>query len=170
MIKAFTDGAVIRPKNGRQKPIDPRDRVRVETSIEVYALTRVGLVEERQQVLRLIQQRISTIDQLARILDNTKIAERVQTLIEDLITHEMVELSRVHRADRPYSLMARQVIDAYFRAPSPRSHPNVTTRCALPCRPLSARGTSRFWCYQYVGTPRSFERLDNFRSNVAMAS
>lgn len=102
----FTDDAVIRPRG--------KTRTKAETSIEVYALNRSGLVEERQQLLRLIQQRIAMIDRLARLLEKEKMQKRLRHLIEDLITHELVELSRFRRPERPYSLMARQFIDNYF--------------------------------------------------------
>jgi hypothetical protein len=44
------------------------------------------------------------------------ISERRRELIEDLLSHELDALSRFKAPHRPYSLMARQVIDEFIAA------------------------------------------------------
>jgi uncharacterized protein (TIGR02646 family) len=85
-----------------------------ESSIEVYALNRTGLVHSRREVLLLIQQRMYTIDRLIEILEDGGAGEQVQAIAEDLLAHELAALSRFRQPDQPYSQMARQVIDAFL--------------------------------------------------------
>ncbi len=103
----FTGEAIVRPKRA------DADRMRAQASIEVYALNRSGLVEERLQLLRLLQRRTGMIESLMTIIDRPEMPETIGTLIEDLITHEMDELRKTCDPERPFSLMARQFIDKF---------------------------------------------------------
>jgi uncharacterized protein (TIGR02646 family) len=80
-----------------------------EASIGVYALNRFNLVVERREVLLQIHQRIHAIRALTRVLD-TSGDPAVADIVEELIEHEMRALQRFELSDRPYTLMARQVI------------------------------------------------------------
>jgi uncharacterized protein (TIGR02646 family) len=106
----FTIDAVMRPKlqSNRQPSLKGR------SSIDVYALNRAGLVHERLQVLRLIQQRIRTIRQLIDVLDLRDLGPRARVVVEDLLSHEMAALRRFERPERPFCLMARQVIRKFI--------------------------------------------------------
>lgn len=88
-------------------------KVKGETSIEVFGLNRMGLVQSRREVLLLIQQRMFTILALARQLEE-KQTKRRQELIEDLLSYELDALAQFRDPRRPYSLMARQLIDGFI--------------------------------------------------------
>ena len=104
----FTTDGVVRAKAGavRQKG---------ETSIEVYALNRSGLVNTRQEVLRLLQARIRTINLLIELLDKNP-ADDIADLAEDLLSHEMAELNKFREPTMPYCLMCRQVVDEFLQS------------------------------------------------------
>ncbi|HVS33459.1 MAG TPA: retron system putative HNH endonuclease [Thermoanaerobaculia bacterium] len=104
----FTEDAIVRPSRGAGAV-----KERAQASIEVYALNRSGLVEERLQLLRLLQRRAGMIESLMTIVDREDVPETIRTLVEDLITHEMDELRKTCEPGRPFSLMARQFIDDF---------------------------------------------------------
>lgn len=105
----FTMDAVMRSKPQSDRQPSPKG----QKSIDVYALNRAGLVHERLQVLRLIQQRIQTIRRLIRVLDLRDLGPRARVVVEDLLSHEMAALHRFERPERPFCLMARQVIGKF---------------------------------------------------------
>ncbi|RLA44767.1 MAG: hypothetical protein DRR06_08860 [Gammaproteobacteria bacterium] len=84
-------------------------------SISVYALNRSGLVMDRLEVVCLIQQRVYTIRALINILDQFQdhIPEEVYGIVEDLLGHEMTALLALQGAERPFSELARQIIEHY---------------------------------------------------------
>jgi uncharacterized protein (TIGR02646 family) len=104
----YTGEALIRAKT-HDNPAPEK----AEKSIEVYALNRSGLVEERRLVLMILKQRMATIDRLATLLIRDDLHPILRRLIADLITHEITELRRFGEPARPFSAMARQFIDAY---------------------------------------------------------
>lgn len=104
----FTEDAIVRPRRDADA-----DKVRAQASIEIYALNRSGLVEERLQLLRLLQRRTGMIESLMTIVDAPAVPETIRTLVEDLITHEMDELRKTCEPGRPFSLMAKKFIDDF---------------------------------------------------------
>lgn len=102
----FTDEAVIRPR------LSGADQAaRAIASIEVYALNRSGLVDERLHLLRLMQQRMYTIQVLIDVFDRATGNDAI--LLEDLIAHEMTELRAFADPKRPYSAMARYFVNDF---------------------------------------------------------
>ncbi len=87
--------------------------LRAKKSIEVCALNRLGLVQDRAEVLKLMQQRMYAIRQLTYILDGNA-DPAGQELVEDLLFHEMDELQRMKAQERPFSLMAKLVIERFI--------------------------------------------------------
>jgi uncharacterized protein (TIGR02646 family) len=94
-------------------------------SIDVYNLNRTQLVHDRQETRLMIYQRIFALRQLSHILDDLldellaqdeperdADLETLVTLVEDLIGHEMGALARFMGPEQPFSLMARQLIEA----------------------------------------------------------
>ena len=104
----FTEDAVVRAARGAAA-----EMARAQASIEVYALNRSGLVEERLQLMRLLQRRTGMIESLMTIVDAPNVPETIRTLVEDLITHEMDELRKTSEPGRPFSLMARKYVDDF---------------------------------------------------------
>lgn len=105
-----TEQAVVRPSQDRGL-----EKRRAEASIRVYALNRAGLVLNRQELLKILELRIATVKGLAQILvDHPDLDEFLQVIIEELLMAELRELARTRRPDRPFSLMARQVIDRHM--------------------------------------------------------
>lgn len=89
-------------------------------SIRVYALNRAELVFERLGVAQLIEQRLTTIEALAAIIAATgsdAAVERDPALedlnydLQDLVSHEIDALLAMADPARPFSAMARQLID-----------------------------------------------------------
>jgi hypothetical protein len=104
----FTVDAVIRPRTVAGSASE-----KAVASIDVYALNRSGLVDERLALLRLMQQRMRTIEVLIDVFDRA--AGRDAIILEDLIAHEMTELRAFANPERPYSALARQFVDAFAR-------------------------------------------------------
>lgn len=116
------DEAVVRPAGD-----DPLCHAKARASILVYGLNRLGLTQERREVLLLLKKRMFTIEQLACLLedlqnlqeggqkaDRRKI-ERDVEIVEDLLGHELEGLRRFCEPDRPFTLMARQAVDRFIR-------------------------------------------------------
>lgn len=95
---------VVRPKNASAKG---------ENSIEVYALNRSGLVNERYERVLLVEKSIHTIRKLAQALEGS-VDSNVSNIIRDLISYEMTALRALREDKQPYALLARQLIDRFF--------------------------------------------------------
>ena len=108
-------------KEGVIRPSDTSKANKALASIKVYALNRVGLVQERQRVIRLVERRIATIDGLTLALDRVSRLrskderKRLVAMIEDLLFQEMTELRALTAREQPYALLARQLVDAFER-------------------------------------------------------
>jgi uncharacterized protein (TIGR02646 family) len=100
----FMREGVVRPRNGSTK---------AENSIEVYALNRSGLVNERYERVLLVEKSIHTIRKLAQVLEGTP-DPKASNVIKDLIGYEMTALRMMREERQPYSLLARQLIDQFF--------------------------------------------------------
>ena len=88
------------------------DKQKIQASIDVYGLNRVGLVFCRKELQLLIQDKIKTINSLARILEISDQQNLgISDLVEDLIGHEMNSLANFAHEKKPYSEMARQTIE-----------------------------------------------------------
>jgi uncharacterized protein (TIGR02646 family) len=87
--------------------------VKAEPSIRVYALNRSELVVERLGVAQLIDQRLCTIEALTHLLGNQTVASDTDLTydIEDLIAHEINSLYELAEPDKPFSELARQIIE-----------------------------------------------------------
>ncbi|HEX8493933.1 MAG TPA: hypothetical protein VF658_13895 [Pyrinomonadaceae bacterium] len=122
----FLDIGVVRPKLEEDSK---QPSAKGKVSVEAYALNRLALVQERREVLLLLQQRMYTIVSLMKVLDQLaaeppaessaeaqQVREQRREIIEDLLSHELEALSRFREPDRPFSLMARQVIDKFIKS------------------------------------------------------
>jgi uncharacterized protein (TIGR02646 family) len=120
----FIEEGVIR---ARLEKGSGRPSLKGQASIEVYALNRTALVQDRREVLLLIRQRMRMVLSLLQMLDELegdaanmktararKKAQLRAEIISDLLSHELETLSRFCDPQRPFSMMARQVIDAFI--------------------------------------------------------
>jgi hypothetical protein len=89
-------------------------RRRAEESIRVYALNRSGLIYDRWEVLRLIEQRKFCITVLMEIMADPQLHHHLLSLVETLIDHEIRNLRDFMDPRRPFSQMARQIIEKFF--------------------------------------------------------
>jgi hypothetical protein len=103
------EDAVVRPQEG------PGYSDKASASILVYGLNRLGLVQERKEVLLLLKHRMYTIERLAWLLEDETLGSQSLEIVEDLLSHELEGLRQLCAPDRPYTLMTRQVIDKFFR-------------------------------------------------------
>jgi uncharacterized protein (TIGR02646 family) len=101
----FTDKGVVRPRRRA-------DRERAQASIEVYGLNRSALVQERLEIITLMQQRMRSIEVLIRFL-RRKLEPEARLIIQDLLSHEMAALLRFADRTRPFSAMAQQLIEGF---------------------------------------------------------
>jgi hypothetical protein len=108
----FTEKGVIRAQNG--------DR-RAEKSIEVYALNRMGVVQERYERRLLLGKHIHRIRQLAKLLEQltdpptrSPNATRCAWVVEELLQHEMTGLRDMCDASQPYALQSRQLVQEFL--------------------------------------------------------
>ena len=83
-----------------------------EISIEVYALNRTALVQERRELLLRIEQRAHTIQQLALLLGR-QLPARERTLVEDLLIHEWNALLDFTDDSREFSFLAKRVVGEF---------------------------------------------------------
>jgi hypothetical protein len=103
------DEAVVQPQG------DPLCYEKATASILVYGLNRLGLVQERKEVLLLLKKSMYTVEQLALLLEDEKLGAGSREIAEDLLCHELEGLRRFCEPDRPFTLMARQVVDKFIR-------------------------------------------------------
>lgn len=88
----------------------PGSRVGAE-SIRVYALNRMELAMDRLGMAMLIEQRLYTIEGLAGALQEDDLSTEVERDLQDLLAHEIDALLDLTEPNRPYSAMARQLIE-----------------------------------------------------------
>jgi uncharacterized protein (TIGR02646 family) len=87
-----------------------------KASIKVFALNRSALVLERRQVLRLLEHRKAIVDRLIALLDEPRLPQRIASLVEELLSHEIEGLRRAMDPDQPFSLMVSQVLRPYLKS------------------------------------------------------
>jgi hypothetical protein len=121
----FTLDGFVRPRSGlipagapagAEPPLGWR---RASASVRVYGLNRGGLIYDRLEVLRLIEQRKRSITILMEILADPLFPAHLVVLVETLLDHEIESLRQFRSPEKPFSQMARQVIDAFFRTVEP---------------------------------------------------
>ena len=104
--------------NGFVKPkiIDSQPSNKAECSINIYGLNRRDLVLDRREIIRLIQQRIYTIEKLIDLLDDDtgpELNTEVENILDDLLRHEIASLMEFKKPTKIFSSMAKQIIDSY---------------------------------------------------------
>jgi len=82
-----------------------------EQSIRVYALNRAELAFERLGLAKLIEQRLTTIEALAAVIADQALTTDLQRDLQDLVSHEIDALMELADPGRPFSAMARQLIE-----------------------------------------------------------
>jgi len=106
----FLDEGMVRPamtKSGMSAEGD--------SSIEVFALNRVGLALARREHALLLLHRIKLVCTLSELLQSS--ADPMQQgLLEELISHELFALAWAQRDDQPYAQLARQIVGRFTEA------------------------------------------------------
>ena len=116
----FVEGAIVRPLPANVLENPPANQEeKALCSIEVYGLNRSRLVYQREEHLLEIKAHLYTVEQLMKFFDTiqtrkTKRNTKLRQIATDLLEHEMNTLRRYCRPERPFALMARQVIDDFF--------------------------------------------------------
>jgi len=110
----YTNEGVIRSKAANSK---------AATSITVYALNRMGLVNERYEWQLLVGKHIHRIRQLAKGLEWLALQvpsrtgdDELSAIIEDLIRYEANALRSLCDKTQPYAAQSRQLVDAFFES------------------------------------------------------
>ena len=105
----FRDGLILPQQN-----LSEDMREKAENSITVYALNRSALVYDRLALLRLIDQRVFTLERLLTLADMAT-TNAQQLLIDELITHEIDCLVEMKQPEKPFSAMATQLVNEHGR-------------------------------------------------------
>ena len=98
----FNDDGTVTPVAGSRMAAE---------SIRVYALNRAELAFDRLGLARLIEQRLHTIEGLATVVAEPGLPEELRHDLEDLLAHEIDALLELAEPDRPFSALARRLID-----------------------------------------------------------
>lgn len=106
----FHEEGVIKPKFLKNGQPD----IKAKSSIQFYALNRTELVLDRLERIRIIQQKMYVIKQLAKCLDKVSTDQDLEIIIQDLLSHQLYLLRSFEKPDQPFSLMAKQMIDNFI--------------------------------------------------------
>lgn len=98
----FRDDGAVLPRQDSPKGL---------ASIRVYALNRTELALDRLGIARLVEQRLRTIEGLARAIRDPALPENVRRDLQDLVAHEIDTLHEMAEPDREYAALARQLIE-----------------------------------------------------------
>jgi uncharacterized protein (TIGR02646 family) len=98
----FHDDGTVTPVAG--------SRLGVE-SIRVYALNRAELAFDRLGLARLVEQRLRTIEGLSNVVADQGLSEELRRDLKDLLSHEIDALFELAEPNRPYSALARHLIE-----------------------------------------------------------
>lgn len=103
----YRDGLVL-PK----PDLSGDDLTKAENSIRVYALNRSALVYDRLAVVRLIDQRIFTLESLMKI-DGSATSPAISLIVDELIAHEIDGLVEMKKQDKIFSAMVTQLLSEH---------------------------------------------------------
>jgi hypothetical protein len=107
------DGVVVprieKPKTTAEKLI----RQRALASIDVYALNRKGLVDERKERTLLLRARFQLITSLVN-LEGTTRDRKMKEVLHSLIDSEIEQLVQLSDVRQPYSLLTQQLVTKYL--------------------------------------------------------
>ena len=98
----FHDDGTVTPVAG--------SRLGVE-SIRVYALNRAELAFDRLGLARLVEQRLRTIEGLSNVVADQGLSDELRRDLKDLLSHEIDALFELAEPNRPYSALARHLIE-----------------------------------------------------------
>jgi len=106
-LEFFDNGAekaILRPRGGSLKGAQ---------SIGIYALNRLGLVRERQELAGQVMLLKSQVDTNLNLLD-TPLAPGQEGMVRQNIQTALVALMRMREPSRPYTALARQEVDDFL--------------------------------------------------------
>lgn len=108
----YDDHGLIFARDG----LEPTARRKAETSIEVYALQRLGLVQAREAKVIQIKAQIKRIElAIANLNKHFESSEVERTYYEGKLREEMQILKRFQNPDQEYAGLARYIIQKYFQ-------------------------------------------------------
>ena len=87
-------------------------RKKAENSIRIYALNRSALVYDRLAVVRLIEQRIFTLERLMQI-DSSTTAPAIRMIVDEVIAHEIDSLVEMKKPEKVFSAMVTQLLSEH---------------------------------------------------------
>jgi hypothetical protein len=101
----FTAEGIVRPALIRKKP-SPKGGA----SIKVYALQRIGLVQERRARARMV---LAQMQRVQEQIEDFKLRPNDKQL-EQRLNRELAELKRYTQPEEPYAGMARQIVKNFL--------------------------------------------------------
>ena len=101
----FTEEGIVRPALIKRKP-SPKG----EASIKVYALQRLGLVQERRARAKLVLAQMERVQELMNDFNQRPGDEQ----LEERLNRELKELKRYTKPEEEYAGMARQIVKNFL--------------------------------------------------------
>lgn len=97
--------------------LSPLEEKRAITSIRVYALQRIGLVQAREEKTIQILAQIRRVEEAMQNLNRYSTSSNsVKTWFEGILKKEMIILKKFKDPDQEFSGLARYIIDSYFNS------------------------------------------------------
>ncbi len=105
----YTHEAIIAPSS--KAMASQTDLDRVDKTIELLGLNRVGLVAKRKEVLLSLNVLLYTVDKLTLLLGDSTLPAASRELVKDLLYYLFKEIQRTCEPNFPYSLMCKTVVE-----------------------------------------------------------
>lgn len=102
----FREEGIVRPVSNA----DDRTELKAKASMRYYALNRDGLVRERLERIQLIKQKIQTIKDFARLLNEASGAGASTDSLKNSLRRELQQLNEYRNPEQPFSSMSKQII------------------------------------------------------------
>lgn len=109
VLFTYTDEAIIAPSP--KAMTSQADMARVDKTIELLGLNRVGLVAKRKEILLSLNVLLYTVDKLTLLLGDSTLTVASRELVKDLLYYLFKEIQRTCAPDFPYSLMCKTVVE-----------------------------------------------------------
>ena len=105
----YTQEAIIAPS--QQALASQADLARVDKTIELLGLNRVGLVAKRKEILLSLNVLLYTVDKLTLLLGDSTLSAASRELVKDLLYYLFKEIQRTCELNFPYSQMCKTVVE-----------------------------------------------------------
>ncbi len=89
--------------------------LKAQKSIQIYALNRTELVLDRYERIVIIKQKMKVIMKIHDFLEQLTVKTSLYQITEELLCHELKLLNDFQNPNKPFSMMAKQLIDEFMK-------------------------------------------------------